>query len=159
MSLMLHVGAAALAYDDLRSVVMPPATETHVPVAHHEVVELVRYALGFYGHEIVEEAHAITQDGARYFGLMSLRSPYGEYTDTVGLRNSHDKTFPIGLAFGSKVFVCDNLAFVGDHVIRRKHTQSKEGAAVALGGNHCSSQRATHRAKPKAPRLSGDTAE
>jgi hypothetical protein len=122
MSLMLHVGAAALAYDDLRSVVMPPATETHVPVAHHEVVELVRYALGFYGHEIVEEAHAITQDGARYFGLMSLRSPYGEYTDTVGLRNSHDKTFPIGLAFGSKVFVCDNLAFVGDHVIRRKHT-------------------------------------
>ena len=25
-------------------------------------------------------------------------------------------------AFGSRVFVCDNLAFIGDHVIRRKHT-------------------------------------
>ena len=25
-------------------------------------------------------------------------------------------------AFGSRVFVCDNLAFVGDHVIGRKHT-------------------------------------
>jgi hypothetical protein len=36
----------------------------------------------------------------------------------VGLR----KTFPIGIAFGSRVFVCDNLALIGDHVIRRKHT-------------------------------------
>ena len=25
-------------------------------------------------------------------------------------------------AFGSRVFVCDNLAFIGDHVIGRKHT-------------------------------------
>ena len=59
--------------------------------AHHEIVELVRYTLGFYGHEITEEAHAITPDGSRYFGLMSLKSPYGDYTDTLGLRNSHDK--------------------------------------------------------------------
>ena len=93
-----------------------------LPVPHHEIVELVRYTLGFYGHEIFEEHHAITPEGARYFGLLSLRSPYGDYTDTVGLRNSHDKSFPIGIAFGSRVFVCDNLAFIGDHVIRRKHT-------------------------------------
>jgi hypothetical protein len=53
---------------------------------------------------------------------MSLCSPYGDYTDTVGLRNSNDRTFPIGIAFGSRVFVCDNLAFIGDQVIRRKHT-------------------------------------
>src|SRR5690606_8522587 len=26
------------------------------------------------------------------------------------------------ISFGSRVFVCDNLAFSGDHVIRRKHT-------------------------------------
>ena len=122
MTLMLHAGATPVSYDDLRAVPVPDATESHQPVAHHEIVELVRYTLGFFGHEIAEEAHAVTEDGARYFGLMSLRSPYSEYTDTVGLRNSHDKTFPIGIAYGSKVFVCDNLAFVGDHVIRRKHT-------------------------------------
>lgn len=122
MSLMLHAGARALTYDDLRGVPMPDATDTHIPVAHHEIVELVRYTLGFYGHEIMEEHHGVTEDGMRYFGLLSLRSPYGEYTDTVGLRNSHDKSFPIGIAFGSRVFVCDNLAFIGEHVIRRKHT-------------------------------------
>ena len=121
-NLILHAGAAALGYDDLRTLPMPEGTSTHVPVAHHEIVELMRYTLGFYGHEIAEEHHAVTGDGNRYFGLLSLRSPYGEYSDTVGLRNSHDKSFPIGIAFGSRVFVCDNLAFIGDHVIRRKHT-------------------------------------
>jgi Domain of unknown function (DUF932) len=121
-SLIIHAGASPVTYDDLHCVATPEGTETHVPVPHHEIVELVRYTLGFYGHEIAEEHHAITPDGARYFGLLSLRSPYGDYTDTVGLRNSHDKSFPIGIAFGSRVFVCDNLAFIGDHVIRRKHT-------------------------------------
>jgi hypothetical protein len=111
-----------VSYDDLRALTLPAATETHIPVAHHEIVELVRYTLGFYGHEITEEAHAITPDGSRYFGLMSLRSPYGDYTDALGLRNSHDKSFPIGIAFGSRVFVCDNLALIGDHIIKRKHT-------------------------------------
>lgn len=122
MTLMLHAGANAVTYDDLRAVPMPVATETHIPVPHHEIVELVRYTLGFYQHEIVEEHHGVTEDGSRYFGLMTLRSPYGEYGDVVGLRNSHDKSFPIGIAFGSRVFVCDNLAFIGEHVIRRKHT-------------------------------------
>lgn len=122
MTLMLHTGAEPVEYDALRAVVTPEPTETHVPVPHHEIVELMRYSLGFYGHEIVEENHAITEDGARYFGLLSLRSQYGDYTDTVGLRNSHDRKFPIGIAFGSRVFVCDNLAFHAEHVIKRKHT-------------------------------------
>jgi Domain of unknown function (DUF932) len=97
-------------------------TDTHIPVPHHEIVELMRYTLGFHGHQIAEEHHAVMPDGARYFGLLTLRSPYGDYGDVVGLRNSHDKSFPIGIAFGSRVFVCDNTAFMGDHVIRRKHT-------------------------------------
>jgi Domain of unknown function (DUF932) len=123
MTLMLHSGATPVSYEQLRTIALPAATDTHIPVPHHEIVELVRYTLGFFGHEITEEAHAITPDGSRYFGLMSLKSPYGDYTDALGLRNSHDKSFPIGIAFGSRVFVCDNLALIGDHVIRRKHTQ------------------------------------
>lgn len=122
MTLMLHAGGVPVSYDELRAVPIPDATETHMPLPHHELVSLVRYTLGFYGHEITEEHHAIANDGLRYFGLMSLHSPYGEYTDTVGLRNSNDRTFPIGIAFGSRVFVCDNLSFMGEHVIRRKHT-------------------------------------
>jgi Domain of unknown function (DUF932) len=122
VSLMIHAGANPVTYDQLREATTPVGTDTHIPVPHHEIVELMRYTLGFYGHEIAEEHHAITEDGSRYFGMMTLRSPYGNYGDLVGLRNSHDKSFPIGIAFGSRVFVCDNLAFIGDHVIKRKHT-------------------------------------
>jgi putative DNA methylase len=64
-SLIIHAGASPLTYDDLRGVGTPDGTDTHVPVPHHEIVELVRYTLGFYGHEIAEEHHAVTPDGAR----------------------------------------------------------------------------------------------
>jgi hypothetical protein len=132
MTLMLHSGANAVTYDALRAVNTPAPTDTHVPVPHHEIVELMRFTLGFHQHEIAEEHHAITEDGARYFGLMCLRSPYGDYTDMLGLRNSHDKSLPIGIAFGSRVFVCDNLAFSADHVIRRKHTIKAKRELPAL---------------------------
>lgn len=120
--LMLHAGAKPVTYDALQHLEVPLATPTHVPIPHNAVVDMVRYSLGFYGHEIVSEDFGVTPDGARFFGVLSLKSEYGDYTDTVGLRNSHDKRFPIGISFGSRVFVCDNLAFSGDHVIKRKHT-------------------------------------
>src|SRR5215213_7023609 len=41
-------------------------------------------------------------------------------------------TVPIGIAFGSRVFVCDNLAFSADHVIRRKHTVKAKRELPAL---------------------------
>lgn len=119
---MLHAGAIPATYEQLAALPVPLATETHVPIAHSAVVDMVKYALGFYQHDIVQEDYGVTEDGARFFGLLSLKSVYGDYTDTVGLRNSHDKRFPIGISFGSRVFVCDNLAFAGDTVIKRKHT-------------------------------------
>lgn len=122
MPLTLHAGAEEVTFDALRAVPIPAATETHHPVAHHEIVDLMRFTLTYYGHEVIEEHHAIMPDGSRYFGLMTLRSAYGEYSDVIGLRNAHDRAFSIGVAFGSRVFVCDNTSFVGDHVIRRKHT-------------------------------------
>jgi hypothetical protein len=122
MTLMLHRGAANIDYDSLRQLETPPATQSHVPIPHFRVVDLVKTAVGMYGHEVVGEHHGITEDGARYFGLLSLKSPYTGYDDTVGLRNSNDKSFPVGIGFGSRVFVCDNLAFVADTVIKRRHT-------------------------------------
>jgi hypothetical protein len=119
---MLHAGAQPIDYSNLCSLVTPEGTATHSPLAHFRIVDMLRHSLGFYGHEISKEDFGISPDGARFFGLLALKSPYGDYTDTVGLRNSHDKTFPIGVAFGSEVFVCDNLAFSAETVIKRKHT-------------------------------------
>jgi hypothetical protein len=41
----------------------------------------------------------------------------------VGIRNSHDKTFPAGIVAGTHVMCCDNLAFSGEVQISRKHTR------------------------------------
>ena len=135
MTLMLHAGANALDYADLRQLETPDPTQTHVPIPHHRLVDVIRLTLGFYGHTVEEEHHGVTPDGMRYFGVLSLKSTYGDYTDTVGLRNSHDKTFPVGISFGSRVFVCDNLAFIADHVVRRKHTAQAKRDLPGLVGD------------------------
>lgn len=122
MSLNLHSGGEIISYADLAEVKTPPATASHVPIPHADLVKMVKFALSFYGHEVTEEYHAIDRGGDRYFGLLHLKSDYGPYVDTVGLRNSSDKTFPIGIALGAQVFVCSNLSFHGTHVIKRKHT-------------------------------------
>ena len=122
MTLILHTGANPVTYDELSIITTPEPTSSHVPIPHHDIVELMRYTLGFYGHEVVEEHHGVTPDGNRYFGVLTLRSQYGEYSDMLGLRNSHDRSLPIGIAFGARVMVCDNLSMLADHVIKRKHT-------------------------------------
>ncbi|MEQ1899920.1 MAG: DUF932 domain-containing protein [Devosia sp.] len=134
MTLMLHAGAEPVTYDGLRMLTTPEATTTHVPIAHVRVVDLLRHTLAFYGHEIVEEHFGVTPDGLRFFGLLSLRSSYGSYEDTVALRNSHDKKFPVGIGFGGRVFCCDNLSFIADHVIRRKHTANAKRDLPGLIG-------------------------
>jgi hypothetical protein len=135
MTLMLHAGAEPVDYDGLRALVTPEPTSTHVPIPHFRVVDMVRHTLAFYGHEVVEEHFGVTPDGLRCFGLLSLRSTYGSYEDTVALRNSHDKKFPVGIGFGGRVFCCDNLSFIADHVVRRKHTaNAKRDLPGLIGG-------------------------
>ena len=134
MTLVLHVNAKPVEYDSLHALETPPATQTHVPLPHFRLVDLVKTTVGMYGHEVIAEHHGVTADGARYFGLLSLKSPYTGYEDTVGLRNSHDKSFPISVGFGSRVFVCDNLAFIADQSIKRRHTANLKAHLPGLIG-------------------------
>jgi hypothetical protein len=134
MTLMLHVNARPVEYGELRELETPEATATHVPLPHFRLVDLVKTTVGMYGHEVTAGHHGVTEDGLRYFGLLSLKSPYTGYEDTVGLRNSHDKSFPISVGFGSRVFVCDNLAFIAEQSIRRKHTANLKAHLPGLIG-------------------------
>ena len=134
MTLLLHAGAKDADYDTLRTLDTPAPTATHVPIPHFRVVDMVKHTLAFYGHEVTEEHYGVTEDGMRFFGLLSLRSSYGDYEDTVAMRNSHDKKFPVGIGFGGRVFCCDNLSFIADHIIRRKHTANAKRDLPGLVG-------------------------
>jgi hypothetical protein len=132
--LLLHAGAEPINYDGLRALTTPDPTDTHVPIPHFRVVDLIAHSLAYYGHEVVQQDFGVTPDGMRFFGVLTLKSTYTGYTDIVGLRNSHDKRFPIGIGFGSRVFVCDNMALVADHVIKRKHTANAKRDLPGLIG-------------------------
>lgn len=118
----LHSGGELVTLDQVRQVVTPKATDTWTPIAHDELVDSVRETMSGNGLQVVNESHALWQDGNRYFGLFQLQGDKPDYSLVVGLRNSHDKTFPAGLVTGSRVFVCSNLAFNGEVKLSRRHT-------------------------------------
>lgn len=73
---------------------------------------------------VVNQAHALSHGGDRYFGLLQVQNggEHADYAWVLGLRNSHDKRFPAGIVAGAAVFVCDNLSFSGEIQLSRKHT-------------------------------------
>jgi hypothetical protein len=86
---------------------------TWFPLAHRALLEEVQSQLDKCGFTVGRESHALSHEGARYFGVMEVRLPdqsERDYAWVVGLRNSHDKSFPEGFVAGTSVFTCDNLA-------------------------------------------------
>lgn len=124
VKLFLHCGSNEVGLTELAEVEVPKSTQTWFPIHHLDYVNTVRAALRYKGYDIKSEAHALNNKGLQYFGLMELSlSDNLDYATILGLRNSHNKTFPAAMAVGSHVFVCDNLAFSGEITIIRKHTR------------------------------------
>lgn len=127
VKLCLHAGGQEVDFSALANVIVPAATDTWQPIPHDSLVNRVREGLSNANLEIVGETHALAKDGNRYFGLFQVAKPgmaLEDYALVMGLRNSHDKTFPAGITVGSQVFVCDNLAFSGEIRLARKHTKN-----------------------------------
>jgi hypothetical protein len=86
------------------------------------------------GFKIAEEAFGVKTNAAneptQFFGALEIRQaalegeylPANDFALTVGIRGSYDQTLPRGLAVGSRVFVCDNLAFSGEVTVYSKQT-------------------------------------
>jgi len=103
---------------------IPPSTRSHCPIHHSTILEEVEHNLERIGMGIVQEAHALSHEGLRYFGMLEIaQEDGGDFSTIVGLRNSNDKAFAAGLVVGSGVMVCDNLCFSGEIKVARKHTR------------------------------------
>ena len=100
---------------------------SYQPIAHHEVVNRTKNFLGEQGFTIQDEVHSLARANQHYFGLFSVDHPNRAESDrgcVVGIRNSHDKTFPAGLCAGDAPFVCDNLIFTNTIKLARRHTRN-----------------------------------
>lgn len=126
-NLVLHCGSHKVERAAIGLVPVPTIkTEGHVPVNHGWLLDQVESAIGLGGMQVVEQAHALSNDGNQYFGLLQVNrigfDDNKDYTHIVGVRNSHDQRFAASLVVGHQVFVCDNLAFSGEIKVARRHT-------------------------------------
>lgn len=140
-NLMLHAGGRLVELDELEQFRAPPPEGRWFPVPHIQVRNRVVETLEAAGYQVQKEELAVAKDGDRFFGVLDLATPIsgGEVALAVGVRNSVDKTFPLGFCAGSRVFICDNLAFHSELLIRRKHTlhgerRFNEAIAEAVSG-------------------------
>jgi hypothetical protein len=133
-NLVLHCGAAAVDRERVDSVPTPEKTDTWCPIPHGLLLSEVMKVIEGNQMTVVSEAHALTRDGQRYFGLMQVVNGHNsaDFGLVIGVRNSHDKSFPSALALGASVFVCDNLSFSGEVQLARKHTKHIERDLPAL---------------------------
>jgi|GEM_PF-3550234 len=124
--ILLLCGGEVIERETLFGINTPPLTETWFPLPHRHLIVEVENQLTAAGFQLLGQTQAISHDGYRHFGTLEVSQfgnmPKNGHGWVVGLRNSHDKTFPAGLAAGTRVLVCDNLAaFSGLIQIRRKH--------------------------------------
>lgn len=123
-NLVLHKGARVVERAELVTIEAPPATATWFPIKHAAVLETVEGQLADAGFAVVKSRLALSRDDSRFFGTLDLSTPVAEGVHLcVGVRNSIDKSFPIGFCCGERVFICDNLAFGASTVIAKKHTR------------------------------------
>ncbi len=120
-TLVLHAGGRLVHPDELAACPTPaPAGRWH-PVAHAAVLASVKETLRGAGYVVRSEQLALARADARFFGVLDLEAPLAHGVNlSVGVRNSVDKSFPLGFAAGSRVFVCDNLAFRSELLVRRR---------------------------------------
>src|SRR5580700_1915018 len=111
--------------DELALVPTPPATATHQPVPHHQIIQALAETLGFRHIGVVHDEYAVSPDGMKMFGVLDLETEMHGARFSIGLRNSHDKSMRLALTCGYRVFVCSNMVFSGDFTpVLAKHSKS-----------------------------------
>lgn len=122
--LIVHAGASLVGRQNLRDLPTPEPTATHHPIAHASLVEAVLESLAYRRLDVVRDEYAVTPDGMRLFGFMEVNIEHAGNRLALCFRNSHDKSFSLGLLAGYRTFICDNLAFHGEFVaVAKKHTK------------------------------------
>jgi hypothetical protein len=123
--LLLHCGARRVTEAELLTVHTPEPTKSWYPVSHGSVLEVTRETINGAGFEIAREELSLSRNNMRFFGVLDLKSLLIKGVAlSVGIRSSIDKTLPLGLCGGARVFVCDNLHFSGNLLeVKRKHSR------------------------------------
>ena len=127
---MLHCGAKPATFYDLTvmdSDHYKPMTPTHRPLPHYEVAGRMMQSINKNtDYSVVAEEYGISHKGKNCFGVMSLKKnndQHNDYEIFYAWRHSNNMMFGLRAGIGSRVFVCDNMAFnVESEIQGCKHT-------------------------------------
>ena len=122
----------------------PPPTSSWRPLAHELVDNVVREKVERAGFQIIGSKYALSDPvkarkvekertaklagiyngfGAKAMGILTVAHPnFDDVAMAIAWMSSYNKVWPLSLAAGVNVFVCDNLSFTGDVVTYRRHT-------------------------------------
>src|SRR4051812_32640152 len=102
--LVLHRGARIVQPDELVTVEAPPPTDTWFPLKHGIVLNRVTETLTASGYEIQKQSLALSADNQRFFATLDLQANVMEGVNlSIGIRNSTDKSLPIGFCAGERI--------------------------------------------------------
>jgi hypothetical protein len=100
----------------------PKWTDTWHPIGHDEAFQDALDGLENIGVEVTDTRVDLTCGGKRMFATFEMHLS-GLKQFFVGLRNSYDKAFGLGVCAGLKIINCSNLMFGGDFLEVRRHTK------------------------------------
>ena len=115
--------------DLIRSINAPEPTASWHPIRHADALDLTVQALENRNMEVTNEQFGLAGPTGRerFFGVLDIKPKdhpvvSDDFTMSIGVGNSIDKSFPYRLVGGERVFVCSNLTFCGDFSVSHKHT-------------------------------------
>ncbi len=115
--LMVHTkGSGRVTMEEAFAIPVPEKTKTYQPVSNEELWKMLERTASLKGLQLGIPQMGITTGGQRLFGAVEITNQ--DHVDDevrlmLGFRNSYNKSLSVGVCFGSKVFVCDNMCFTG----------------------------------------------
>jgi len=143
--LMIHTpDSGMVTKEQAFAIKVPEQTRTYTPVPNAELWDMLQKTAESKGLKLGEPQMGVAHKGQRLFGVADITNQ--DHLDeevrlTLGFRNSYNRTLSVGVCFGSRVFVCDNLCFTGyasededavGNVHKRHHSDVFEGLQVRL---------------------------
>ena len=128
--LVAHVDTSRATRQQVLDVPTPDRTKTWGVIGHKLLVNTLTRSVTGAGHRIVNEEYSLSRDGGKLFGAFTLDHATGELAWMIGFRNSINKSMALGITAGTRVFVCDNMAFSGSFIQFRKINTCAAGTPV-----------------------------
>ncbi|MBB3208916.1 hypothetical protein FHS27_004750 [Rhodopirellula rubra] len=111
----------------LNALPVEAASETWNPVSHLSVLQTLESSIKTSGIKITNETLLVSKAGNRLFAILELNIKVGQTESlVVGIRNSHDKSFSMGLYCGTRTRVSKCFSFAIEVVSRRRHTPNAD---------------------------------